>query len=66
MILITYWHDEDPDTITSIMCDSDSECQKIIDVLIKWNMSIISAHELNETITAAELDEMLTDAYNEN
>ena len=63
MILITYWHDSDEDTITNIMCDSDEECQKICEVLTKYNMNIISVDTLENMTTAEELEKMFKEVY---
>ncbi len=65
MIIITYWHDEDEDTITSVTCNTDQECKDIIDVLMKYGMKIISAEDVPNPTTAAELEEMFEDVYGE-
>ena len=63
MILITYWCDSDEETITNIMTESDEECQKICEVLKKYNMDILSVDTLEHTITAEELERNLKDIY---
>lgn len=66
MILITYWHDDDEDTITSITCNTEEEAKDICDVLMKYKMNIISTDTVPNPTTAAELEEMFKDAYSEN
>lgn len=65
MIIITYWHDDDEDTITSITCNTDKECKDICDVLMKYKMNIISIDTVPNPTTAAELEEMFEDVYGE-
>lgn len=63
MILITYWHDRDEDTITSITCNTEEECKKIMDTLIAYGMEILTSEDLPEPTTADELEKMFKEVY---
>ena len=63
MINITYWHDDDDETITSVTCETENECKDICDVLKKYKMNIISVDTVPNPTTAAELDAMFKDIY---
>lgn len=63
MILITYWHDNDVDTITSITCNTEEECQKIIDTLMAHGMEILTSEDLPKPTTANELEKMFKEVY---
>ena len=65
MILITYWHDEDDETITSIACNTDAEAKEICDILKEYNMDIISVDEMPSVSTPAEIRQMFEDFYEE-
>ena len=65
MILITYWHDEDDETITSITCNTDVEAKEICDILKEYKMDIISVDEVPEVSTPAEVKQMFKDIYEE-
>ena len=65
MILITYWHDEDEDTITSIACNTDTEAKEICDILKEYKMDIISVDEMPNVSTPAEIRQMMKDFYEE-
>lgn len=63
MIIITYWHDEDEETITSVTCNTDKEAEAICDVLEKYEMDVISVDTVPNPTTAAELEAMFKDVY---
>ena len=63
MIIITYWHDDDEDTITSLTCETDKECEAICKVLQEYKMTIISVDNVPTPTTAEELEEMFKDIY---
>lgn len=65
MILITYWHDEDDETITSIACNTDAEAEEICDILKEYKMDIISVDTMPNTSTPAEIRQMFKDIYEE-
>ncbi len=63
MFIITYWHDDDDETITSVTCKTENECKDICDVLKKYKMNIISVDTVPNPTTAAELDAVFKDIY---
>lgn len=63
MIIITYWHDEDEETITSVTCNTDKEAKAICEVLEKYEMDVISVDTVPNPTTAAELEAMFKDVY---
>lgn len=63
MILITYWHDEDDETITSIACNTDAEAEEICDILKEYKMDIISVDTMPNVSTPAEIRQMMKDFY---
>ena len=65
MILITYWHDEDDETITSIACNTDAEAEEICDILKEYKMDIISVDTMPNVSTPAEIRQMMKDFYEE-
>jgi len=65
MIIITYWHDRDDETITSVVCNTEEEARDICEVLHKYKMDIISREDVPNPTTAAELEEMFEDVYGE-
>lgn len=65
MILITYWHDEDDETITSIACNTDAEAEEICDILKEYKMDIISVDTMPNVSTPAEIRQMFKDIYEE-
>lgn len=62
MVVITYWMDEDPDMINSVICKTGKESAEICKVLEKYGFDIIASRKINPT-TAKEMEEMLNDAY---
>lgn len=65
MIIITYWHDDDDETITSVTCNTDKEADAICKVLAKYKMNVISVDSVPNPTTAAELDAVFKDIYEE-
>lgn len=65
MIIITYWHDDDEETITSITCKTDKECKDICNVLTKYKMNIISIDTVPNPTTATELEQVFKDVYSD-
>ena len=65
MILITYWHDEDDETITSIACNTDAEAEEICDILKEYKMDIISVDTMPNVSTPPEIRQMFKDIYEE-
>lgn len=65
MFIITYWHDDDEETITSVTCNTDKEAEAICEVLEKYKMNIISVDTVPNPTTAAELDAFFKDVYEE-
>lgn len=65
MIIITYWHDEDDETISSITCNTDEECKGICEVLKKYKMDIISVDAVPNPSTPKEIEEWLKEVYAE-
>ncbi|MBR2248093.1 MAG: hypothetical protein IJ880_13915 [Bacilli bacterium] len=65
MIIITYWHDDDDETITSVTCKTDKECKDICEVLTKYKMNIISIDTVPNPTTAAELEQVFEYAYSD-
>ena len=63
MILITYWHDEDDETITIVMCNTDAEAEEICSILQEYRMDIISVYEVPNVSTPAEVRQMFEDFY---
>ena len=63
MILVTYWHDEDDETITNIMCNTDAEAKEICSILQEYKMDIISVDEVPKVSTPAEVRQMFKDFY---
>ena len=63
MILIAYWHDEDDETITNIMCNTDAEAEEICSILQEYRMDIISVYEVPKVSTPAEVRQMFKDCY---
>jgi len=63
MIIITYWHDDDEETITSLTCNTDKECEAICEVLKKYKMNIISIDNVPNPTTAEELEAFFKDVY---
>ena len=65
MILVTYWHDEDDETITNIACNTDAEAKEICSILQEYKMDIISVDEVPKVSTPAEVRQMFKDFYEE-
>lgn len=65
MFIITYWHDDDEETITSVTCNTDKEAEAICEVLEKYKMNIISVDTVPNPTTATELDVLFKDVYEE-
>ena len=63
MFIITYWHDDDDETITSVTCNTDKEAEAICEVLEKYKMNIISVDTVPNPTTAKELDEVFKEIY---
>ncbi len=64
MIVITYWHDSDDETITSVACNTEDDAVKIQQILEKYGMDIISVDELKPS-TPDEIEQMCKDFYSE-
>ena len=64
MFLITYWHDGDDETITSHLCNTESEANQIREILERYDMDVISVDELSVS-TPAEIEQMFKDIYEE-
>ena len=62
MIVITYWADNDPDTIATVMCANDTHATQIQAILARYGMDIMYAGPL-DTITPDELENMFADVY---
>ena len=65
MILVTYWHDDDEETITNVACNTDAEAEEICGVLQEYKMDIISVDEVPKVSTPAEVRQMFKDFYGE-
>ena len=65
MILITYWHDDDDETITNVACNTDAEAEEICSILQEYKMDIISVDEVPNVSTPAEVRQMFKDFYEE-
>ena len=65
MILITYWHDNDDETITSLACNTDAEAEEICDILRDYKMDIISVDEVPSPSTPDEIRQMMKEFYDE-
>ena len=65
MILVTYWHDDDEETITNVACNTDAEAEEICGILQEYKMDIISVDEVPKVSTPAEVRQMFKDFYGE-
>ena len=65
MILVTYWHDDDEETITNVACNTDAEAEEICGILQEYKMDIISVDEVPKVSTPAEVRQMFKDFYEE-
>ena len=65
MILVTYWHDDDEETITNVACNTDAEAEEICGILQEYKMDIISVDEVPNVSTPAEIRQMFKDFYGE-
>ena len=63
MILVTYWHDDDEETITNVACNTDAEAEEICSILQEYKMDIISVYEVPQVSTPAEVRQMFEDCY---
>lgn len=62
MIIITYWHDEDKDTINSLLCKTEKEAEKIREILEYFGMDVLCVDKITMS-TPKEIEDMMKDAY---